>query len=490
MNENHYTTANTKLRRRKSIVLYEYSKTMSEPQTLASQLRNDPRLAEAKKLILEAVAEHQSQMTSIQPAKPDLQSNYSDMLNDFGSIRGGKLYFDYLASGLGNGPFVELADGSVKLDMITGIGVHGFGHSHPLLVDAGIDAALADTVMQGNLQQNTDSYQTAKLLTDLACESGAELNHCFLTSSGAMANENSLKIAFQKNYPANRIVAFSHCFAGRTLALAQVTDKAKYRVGLPDTVPVDYIPFLKHDDPEKSLQTSVNHFKYHINRHPGKHAVLWMELVQGEGGYYPGSEEFFNALIDVAKENNIAVIADEVQSFCRTTRPYAFQHFKLDKRVDLVTIGKISQVCATLYTDEYKPQPGLISQTFTASSWAILAAHRILSTLVKNGHFGDDGRNVQLHNHFKAGLQRINEQVPGSTNGPYGVGGMVGFTPFDGSFDKAKSMVDKMYEKGLMSFFAGAGPSRVRFLMPLGCVTTDHIDMALGVIEETAREMA
>ena len=463
---------------------------MSEPKTHADQLRQDPRLAEAKKLILAAVAEHQKGLDSVREPNPELASSYTDMLSDFGSIRGGKLYFDYLASGLGNGPFVELADGSVKLDMITGIGVHGFGHSHPLLVDAGIDAALCDTVMQGNLQQNTESYRTAKLLTDLACETGAGLKHCFLSSSGAMANENSLKIAFQKNHPANRVVAFSHCFAGRTLALAQVTDKAKYRVGLPDTIPVDYIPFLKHDDPEKSIRSSVVHFKNHIHRHPGKHAVLWMELVQGEGGYYPGSEEFFNALIDVAKENNIAVIADEVQSFCRTTRPYAFQHFKLDQRVDLVTIGKISQVCATLYTDEYKPQPGLISQTFTSSSWAIIAAHRMISTLVANGHFGEDGKNVQLHNHFVAGLEKINSEVPGATAGPYGVGGMVGFTPFDGSFEKGKAMVDKMYEKGLMSFFAGGDPTRVRFLMPLGCVTTEHIDMALKIIEETAREMA
>ena len=463
---------------------------MTQDILRSEQLRNDPRLAEAKKLILEAVAEHQSGINSISPAKPELAKSYSDMLEDYGGIRGGKLYFDYLASGIGNGPFVELADGSVKLDMITGIGVHGFGHSHPLLVEAGIDAALCDTVMQGNLQQNTDSYKTAKLLTDLACESGAGLNHCFLTSSGAMANENSLKIAFQKNHPANRVVAFSHCFAGRTLALAQVTDKAKYRVGLPDTIGVDYIPFLDHKDPEKSQRSAVRHFKNHIHRNPGKHAVLWMELVQGEGGYYPGSEEFFNALIDVAKENHIAVIADEVQSFCRTTRPYAFQHFKLDQRVDLVTIGKISQVCATLYTDEYKPQPGLISQTFTASSWAIIAAHRMISKLVENGHFGENGKNQQLHEYFVSGLKSINEKHPGSTQGPYGIGGMVGFTPFDGSFEKGKAMVDAMYEKGLMSFFAGADPTRVRFLMPLGSVTTDHIDMALGVIETTVKEMA
>lgn len=454
----------------------------------AQQLRDDPRLVEAKRLIREAVESHQAGLNEIRPANPALTHEYNAMLEDFGRIRGGQLYFPYLASGLGNGPFVELADGSVKLDLITGIGVHGFGHSHPDLVEAGVDAALSDTVMQGNLQQNTDSYGIAKLLTEMACESGAGLTHCFLSTSGAMANENSLKMAFQKNHPANRVLAFSHCFAGRTLALAQLTDKAKYRVGLPDTIAVDYLPFWKHDDPVRSTEIAVNHFEYYLHRHPGKYAALWLELVQGEGGYYPGDTTFFRALIDVARDNGIAVIADEVQSFCRTTRPFAFQHYELDEYVDLVTIGKISQVCATLYTEEYQPQPGLISQTFTASSWAILAGQRILRGLVENGNFGVDGLNAKLHAYFAEGLKRIGADHPGSISGPFGIGGMVAFTPFDGSFEKAKWLVDRMYEKGLMSFFAGGDPSRVRFLMPLGCVTTDHIDLALKIIAETVSE--
>ena len=456
---------------------------------LADQLRNDPRIEEAKKLLLAAVAEHSETLVSVRPPNPKLTVDYEKVLAEFGSIRGNNIFFPYLGSGIGNGPFVELADGSVKLDMITGIGVHGYGHSHPLLIKAGVDAAISDTVMQGNLQQNTNSCDIVRLLTKTACETGAGLKHCFLSTSGAMANENSLKMAFQKNHPANRVVAFSHCFAGRTLGLAQVTDKAKYRVGLPDTISVDYIPFFNYEKPEKSTEYAVRRLKYHIARHPGKHAALWMELVQGEGGYYEGDTEYFKAIIEVAKENNIAVIADEVQSFCRTTRPFAFQHFGLDKLVDLVTIGKISQVCATLFTDDYNPKPGLISQTFTGSTWAMYAAHAIVSGLIENGNFGSDGRNVQLHNHFAAGLKAIGEKHPGSISGPHGVGGMVAFTPFDGSAEVAKDLVNRMFHAGLMSFMAGGDPSRVRFLMPLGCVTEAHIDMACQIIENVVSEM-
>jgi len=461
----------------------------NETTTFAQQLRSDPRLSQAKQLILDTVADYQQHIVNVRPAKPELELAYQQMLDAFGEIRGGPLYFPYLASGLGNGPFVELADGSVKLDMITGIGVHGYGHSHPRLVEAGIDAALSDTVMQGNLQQGTESFELVKLLTATANESGAHLNHCFLSTSGAMANENSLKIAFQKNQPANRVVAFSHCFAGRTLALSQVTDKPGNRVGLPDTIAVDYIPFYRADDPAGSTESAVNHLKWQIERHPGKIAALWMELVQGEGGYYEGSREFFQALSSVARENQIAVIADEVQTFGRTSRLFAFQHFELDQHVDLVTIGKISQVCATLYTDDYKPKPGLISQTFTGSSWAIIAANTIIRGLIDHGHFGKDGRNMQLHAYFQAGLQQISERLPQAVAGPYGIGGMVAFTPFKGELEKAKEMVNRMYHTGLMSFIAGSDPVRIRFLMPLGSVEERHIDLACQIIEQIAEEM-
>ena len=457
---------------------------------VAKELQNDPRVAEAKRLLMEALSEHTSKITGVKPAESALQADYQKMLDEYGQMRGGNLYFPYLGSGIGNGPYVELADGSVKLDFITGIGVHGFGHSDPRIVDAGIDAALNDTVMHGNLQQGTISYDFVKTMLRVANESDAGLNHCFLTTSGAMANENALKIAFQKHAPASRILSFEKCFAGRTLALAQVTDKAKYRDGIPKAVDVDLIPFFDYNDPQGSTRRCVQAIRHHCNRYPGQHANLWLELVQGEGGYYPGSKDFFKAIITEAKKHEMAIIADEVQSFSRTTRPFAFQHFELDELVDIVTVGKITQVCCTIYRDEYKPRPGLISQTFTGSSWAMLAGRAIEQGLVEGGHFGADGKNVKLFDYFVAGLEKIAEKHPKSIKGPFGIGGMVGFTPFKGTMKEAKQLVLKMYDAGLLSFMAGGNPTRVRFLMPLGCVTEQHIDQALAILESCIAEMA
>ncbi len=470
------------------------TKTMTKDTTdtralAAEKLAADPRIAEAKRLILQAVREASSQLTAIRPADPDRTSHYQELLDAFSQLRGGSLYFPYLASGLGNGPFVELADGSVKLDFITGIGVHGFGHSDLRLIESGIDAALCDTLMQGNLQQGVESFQLVKLLVDLANESGAGLKHCFLSSSGAMANENALKIAFQRNAPADRVLAFEGCFAGRTLALAAVTDKAAYRVGLPRTLETDLLPFFDVQRPEESIAAAVRQMRKHIERYPKAHACLWMELVQGEGGYYPGDTRFFRALIDLARKNDIAVIIDEVQTFGRTTRPYAFQHFQLDQWVDIVTIGKISQVCATLFRNEYKPQPGLISQTFTASSFAILGAQTILKGLVEGNHFGPEGRNQQLHRRFVTGLERIALRHNHWIQGPFGIGAMIVFTPGDGSTETAKEFVKRLYNAGVMSFTAGSHPTRIRFLVPLGSTQFEHIDTACQVIDNVVADM-
>lgn len=465
------------------------AKEIASKHLAAERFHADPRLAEAKRLVLEALREHQQTIHGIRPPNPALAEVYQRLLDDFGALRGGNLYFPYLSGGLGNGPFVELADGSVKLDFITGIGVHGYGHSHPDLVASGIDAAVSDTVMQGNLQQDVASYEFCRLLVDAACESGADLKHCFLSSSGAMANENSLKMAFQHNAPAARIMAFEHCFAGRTLALAALTDKAAYRKGLPDTIAVDYLPFFDPSDPLGSTQRTLDRMHENLHRHPQKYAALWMELVQGEGGYYVGDYDFFRQLSDLARQHSMAVIADEVQTFGRTTRLFAFQHFGLDKHVDLVTIGKISQVCATLFTPEYKPRPGLISQTFTGNTCSIMAGKTILEGLLRNGHFGPGGRNQQLHRQFAGGLQEIGQRIPGSIEGPFGVGGMVGMTALDGSEARTKELVHRLYEAGLMSFMAGGSPTRLRFLMPIGSVQESHIDLALQIIEQVLRDM-
>lgn len=457
-------------------------------------LREDPRVIEAKRLLREAVAEHGSTLNQVNAPEESFAEEYQAMLNRFAAVRGGPTFWPYLSSGIGNGPYIELADGSVKLDFIGGIGVHGAGHNHPAMIDAAVDAAIDDTVMQGNLQQNPPSLWMNEKLIQLARQGGAAIEHCLLSTSGAMANENALKIAMhhqaiKHNGNCDRVIAFDNAFAGRTLALAALTDRPKYRMGLPLTINVDYLPFLDPDHTDRSTRWAVDELKRLLGRHPGKYAAFWAEPIIGEGGYYPGSHDFFGKLCEILREHGVPIIFDEVQSFGRTSKPFAFQHYGLDQYADIVTVGKITQVCATLYSADFNPKGPILSQTFTGSSSMIACGSKMLELMDERGCFGEDGSNMQLCHYFAKRLAELAERYPGKISGPFGEGMMIAFTPGDGSLETAKSWMDTMYNDGLLGFVCGADPVRMRFLPPPTITTTDHIDEAMKLLEGVASRM-
>lgn len=450
--------------------------------THADALAEDPRVLQAKQLLTEAMEDHGRSLTEVRPPNPGLAGSYQMITDAYTNARGGPPIWPYFSSGVGNGPYVELADGSVKLDFIAGIGVHGAGHGDPDVVEAAIDAALEDVVMQGNLQQNGPSVHLLQKLIDLASQHGAPVAHGLLSTSGAMANENALKLAFHHAAPADRIIAFDNAFAGRSIALAALTDKAAYRSGLPLALNVDYLPFRDPGNPSRSQRWAVDELKRLLDRHPSKYAAFWAEPVAGEGGYYAGSHEFFAALCEPLREAGVPIIFDEVQSFSRTSRPFAFQHYGLDEFADIVTVGKITQACATLYRKEFHPSAPILSQTFTASSSAIRTGLKILEKLEAANCFGDNGANVRRHQYFAAKLAELAAQYPDRIQGPFGEGMMIGFTPGSGSFEDAKSLMTILYDLGLLGFVCGANPTRLRFLPPPAVTTTDHIDQAMKIL--------
>ena len=61
----------------------------------------------------------------------------------------------------------------------------------------------------------------------------------------------------------------------------------------------------------------------------------------------------------ILKDNQIAVFIDEIQTFGRTSELFAYQHFGLEEYVDIVSLGKLAQVCATLFTREFGSRAGL-----------------------------------------------------------------------------------------------------------------------------------
>lgn len=452
---------------------------MAAKKLIASNLKEDHRVTEGKRLLMEAVSAYQQKTVGVRPPQAEFVQPYQEMLESFNALRGGKLYFPYLGSGWGNGPFVELLDGSIKYDMISGIGPHFWGHSYPPLIEVSIEGALCDTIMQGHLQQNEDAFLLSQLLVN-----ASGLDHCFLSSSGAMANENALKMIFQKRHPAHRLLAFEKCFMGRSIALSQITDKPAYREGLPHTLSVDYVPFFNPENPEESTRHSLDILRRHLTRYPGQHAAMCFEMIQGEAGFNAGTKEFFTALMKVLREHGVLIFADEVQTFGRTPKLFAYQYFQLEEYVDIVSVGKISQVCATLFRDHLQPKPGLLSQTFTGSTCALKASCWIVKHLLSDNFFGAAGRLNLLHDRFEERFKQLEAKMPGRIRGPYGIGAMVIFTPFDGSMDRVAKFVQDLFQAGVISFVAGGNPTRVRFLIPAGVMTLEDVDAVMKIVEE------
>ena len=237
-------------------------------------------------------------------------------------------------------------------------------------------------------------------------------------------------------------------------------------------------------DPKGTTAGALSTLKKLLERHPGEYACLWLELVAGEGGYYPGTPEYFEGLCKICHEHKVLIIFDEVQTFTRLSQPFAFQHFGLDKYADIVTIGKITQVCATLYREELKPKGPVLSQTFTGATASILAGLAVLNELESKNCFGSNGWNMERASFFKSRMEKLAQQYPTKISGPYGEGMMMAFQAGSGDGEHAKKAIFDLYEAGLMGFVAGSNPTRIRFLPSPAVVTKEHLSLACDIIEE------
>lgn len=484
------------------------STTTAAPATKSAQLHASPIVEQAIDRAIDEMRKVQAGINAVRPAlNEELAARYRELLAQASEVRGkSKLFFDYHGSGLGNGPFVELADGSVKMDLICGIGPMFFGHSNPELTRITMRAAMSDIILQGNLQMNEDSTDLSNLLVEEASRS-SKLAHVFLTNSGCMANESAIKICYQKHAPASRVIAFENCFMGRSVTMSQIGDNAGNRAGIPLSTLVDYLPFYDAERGAESTCEILGQLDKLIARYPGQHACFIFELVQGEGGFNPAPREFFVALMERCKKAGIAVWCDEVQTFGRTGAMFAFDLLKLGEYVDVCTIGKLSQVCACLYSKDYNPKPGLLSGTFVGSTVAIQAGHYMLDTLRRGKYYGSDGAIAHHHKRFVAGIEDIASRHPewfGSIldhNGSEmkrikvagGLGGMMRFTPFGGRKEPVNKFMFNLYDEGVLSFYCGHGPFHIRFLPPLGVMKLEQWDAAFEVVERalarTAKEM-
>jgi 4-aminobutyrate aminotransferase-like enzyme len=422
-----------------------------------------------------------------------------DEIEELGRLRGRPLIYPMIPSGRGSGPYVEMTDGSVKMDMICGIGVHLFGHGHPELILSALKSALKATTMQGTLMPGREYAHVCRLLLKhasqvdhLGSEAQAKLAGCWLSTCGTMANELALKVIRQKKFPAYKLISFKNAFAGRSSAMQELTDEPKYREGQPTFDQFAHIDFFSDRlTVEENISRCQSQIDNLLNKEPGKFCGIGFEPVQGEGGGFKSApREWWIPILTHARSRGLAIWFDEVQTFGRTGELFAFQRLGLGEFVDVVSLAKPLQSGAILWTAEYAPRPGLIAGTFGGSTSGLAIGAKIIEMLVSGGYLGPEGKIQKLERFIRDDWERRKARIGAKYNfGKANIfGGMVAFEMLDGRPETIKKLLDRLFDNGVIGFSAGRDPVLLRLLPPVGILTEEHWLSMWTVLEKTLED--
>ena len=229
-----------------------------------------------------------------------------------------------IVSGMGSEVFD--IDGKRYIDMGSGIGVTAFGISDSEWV-------LAVTTQLTSVQHMSNLYYTEPCarLAELLCKKTG-MKKVFFSNSGAEANECAIKTA--RKYAAEKkgedyftIVTLENSFHGRTITTLAATGQEHYHeLFRPLTQGFVHTPA---NDFEALKQTCEQN----------KTAAIMIECVQGEGGVIAMDEDFVKKTAEFARENDILLIVDEVQTGNgRTGELYAYMHYGI--KPDIVSTAK------------------------------------------------------------------------------------------------------------------------------------------------------
>jgi len=218
-------------------------------------------------------------------------------------------------------------EGREYLDFLGGIAVNALGHAHPRLTKV-IRREAVRAIHLSNLYHN--EYQ-GPLAAKLA--KWSEMDRVFFTNSGTEAIEGALKLARAYAHgkagggaKKTKILALENSFHGRTFGAVSITYPAKYREPFAPLVPG--VEFVKAND-AADLEAKFD----------GTVCAIVIETIQGEGGIYPISREFWERARALAVKHDAALIADEIQcGLGRTGRFFAYQKF--ESLPDIVTVAK------------------------------------------------------------------------------------------------------------------------------------------------------
>jgi L-lysine 6-transaminase len=394
---------------------------------------------------------------------------------------------------------VDERTGDSYIDFFTFFASSPLGLNHPKLLS--IKEEFATVAV--NKTSNSDIYST--YMADFVNTFGSiakpdYMKYLFFISGGALAVENGLKVAFdwkvRKNFAkgykeekGQKVIHFKQAFHGRsgyTLSLTNTEpNKIKYfpkfnwpRITNPKiTFPLD----LYINEVIESEQKAISEITAAIKNNPDDIAVIIIEPIQGEGGDNFFRKEFFEKLREIADENEILLMFDEVQTgFGLTGKFWASEYYV---KPDIIAFGKKAQTCGIMVSDRIDDvqehcfrKPGRINSTWGGNLVDMVRSKHILR-IIEEENLVENSKIVGEH--LLNRLNEIQSDFPNTVSNARGLGLMCSFDlPSTDLRNKFKELCFK--EKLVI---LGCGEKSIRFRPPLN-ITEDEIDEGLNVIRK------
>ena len=373
---------------------------------------------------------------------------------------------------------VEDVDGNLFLDFMAGIAVATTGHSHPRVVQAIEEQARRFLHICGSDFYYEPMMELAEKLSRLA--PGAGPKKVFFTNSGTETVEAAFKLA---RFATKRqhVIAFHGAFHGRTMgSLSLTASRSSHRAHFSPLVPgVHHIPYafchrcpyhLTYGSCGIACITDIEKILFRHEVAPEEVAAIFVEPIQGEGGYIVPPPEYLPMLQDLCRRYGILLIADEIQSgFGRTGKMFACEHWGIEPDIICAAKGIASgmPLGAMIARSEISTWThGTHGSTFGGNPVACAAALATIALI-------EDGL---MKNAAEVGRFLIDQLAQLKTRNAVigdvrGLGLMIGveFVSANGAGVPDAALRDrvmmKCFEEGLL--LLGCGESTLRFCPPL-----------------------
>jgi 4-aminobutyrate aminotransferase len=380
----------------------------------------------------------------------------------------------------GSGAVLEDVDGNRFLDFNAGIAVNAAGHAHPA-----VTAAITAQAERCTHYCSSDFYHPvyAELCERLSQSAPMPDARVFLANSGTEAVEAALKLARYHTRRPN-VIAFYGGFHGRSLgSLSLTSSKATYRSGFGIVTPGSYhAPFAYDGDVTGAEYIETVLFQRMTE--PSDVAAVFVEPIQGEGGYVVPPSGWLADLRALCDAHGILLVADEVQSgIGRTGKMWACEHDGIVP--DMITAGKglasgLPLAALIARGDVMRWTAGKHGSTFGGNPVACAAALATLD-LVENG-LADNATSVGEQ--LLDGLRALSDRQP-LVSGARGRGLMIGFDVTD--HDTAEAVEQACFERGLLVLTCGQRSLRIA---PPLVVNAAQAETALAIVAEACEAVA